>query len=134
MPNMLKWWDCFKLGVFWREIFNPKVGLFFNVMKKSQKKSIKQIFENICWILFFNSSSPAFIWERQHLTKLWYLHFPAHTSNAFQQKKDKYWRIFPSWSYWPICRLVLVPFVKPKQFWHYFVWAQIHALCLSFIC
>ena len=63
--------------------------------KISQKIHHKNLWKNLSWIFFFNNSNHPSIWERSHLIKLWYIHFPAQTSFAYQNKIGRILKFSP---------------------------------------
>ena len=89
------------VGVLLRKICSDKVGA---------KNLSKNPWNYLFVIFFFSNSHPESIVRRNHFTTLWYLHFPARTSSAFQKKSDIEWMFFPSWSYWPIYGLENIRF------------------------
>ena len=61
--------------------------------------------------IFINWNVPS-IWEREYLTKLWYLHFPAHTSFAFEKINGRILKVYP----------VLELLAHMSGFYNYVIW------------
>ena len=69
---------------------------FFQYNEKISKKIYqKNPWKYLFQIFFFDNSNPPSIWGRQHLTKVWYLHFTASTGFAFQKKRGRILKVYP---------------------------------------
>ena len=67
---------------------SSKITCFFNLIKKSLKKYFIELFS-------LTNPNHQSVWERKHLTKIWYIHFPAQTSFAYQNKIGRILKFSP---------------------------------------
>ena len=75
-------------------MFWQSYGVFQSDEIISQKIYQKNPWNCFFIIFFFSNSNPEFILRRYHLTTIWYLHFPTHTSFAFPKKKQHRMNVF----------------------------------------
>ena len=76
------------------DMFWQSWGVFQSDEKISQKIYQKNPWKYFFVIFFFSNSNPESILRRYHLTTIWYLHFPTHTSFAFPKKKQHRMNVF----------------------------------------